>query len=122
MVLIDKTQSSDVRKCVIKMLKVPQYFKKQQNDEIKDLVKIQRKFLAKSLCDQLIDADNSVRAQTFSKFIEFGIMIEDIESCEKKMIILKESMSDSDLNIRNVCLKFLNPSFISEEKIEITSK
>ena len=49
-------------------------------------------------------------------------MIEDIESCEKKMIILKESMSDSDLNIRNVCLKFLNPSFISEEKIEITSK
>jgi hypothetical protein len=94
MVLIDKTPYPEVRKSVIKMLKVPHYFKNQSNEENIELVKIQKQFLAKSLCAQLTDADNGVRAQTFSKFIEFGIKIEDIESCEKKMTIVKESMSD----------------------------
>ena len=36
------------------------------------------------------------------------------------MIIVKEGMSDSDLNIRNICLKFLVPSFISYEDVEIS--
>lgn len=37
------------------------------------------------------------------------------------MIIIKEGMSSLDLNIRNLCLKFLVPSFISHEDVEITN-
>lgn len=119
LVFIEKTPYHDVRKSVVKMLKVPQYFKKQES-EMKELITVQRKFLASTLGHLLIDNQNTVRSQAFSKFIEFGIKIEDIPSDKKKMIIVKEGMSDSDLNIRNICLKFLVPSFVSYEDVEIS--
>lgn len=86
------------------------------------MIQAQRKTLAFYLGHKLTDVDAGVRLDAFKKMIEYGIKIQDIESKQTQMKIIKEGMmANSENNIQETCLKFLMPSFISTDVVEISS-
>jgi len=67
----------------------------------------------------LIDSEADVRYEAYSKLSQFKIKIEDFDSPETRMLIIKEGTTDQDPRIRRAFVDFLMPSIVHESPFEI---
>lgn len=109
MVALSKSKFEAVRKKIIKCLRVPMGI----SNEVQSIVK-------RYVGARLTDSDPGVRIEAFEKIAAFQIKIEDFDSPEIRMRIIKEGMSDQDENVLKSCLNFLTPSIIQTINIEVT--
>lgn len=109
MVALSKSKYETVRKKIIKCLRVPMGI----SNEVQSIIK---RFVGA----RLTDSDPGVRIEAFEKIAAFQIKIEDFDSPEIRMRIIKEGMSDQDENVLKSCLNFLTPSIIQTINIEVT--
>jgi len=59
---------------------------------------------------RLRDKEDEIRKLAYQKLTKFGVKIQDFQSLEQRMLILKEGLTDSNPDVLNACIEFLKPS------------
>ncbi len=67
---------------------------------------------------RLRDKDDDIRRQTFNKLSKSKITIEHFPSQEQRMLIIKEGLTDQNLQVRDACIDFLQISMVQEKVFE----
>jgi hypothetical protein len=65
---------------------------------------------------RLRDKNEGVCLQVWKQLIECGVKIEDFDSKEQRMLVLGEGLQHHDDQVREMCLKFLEPSVIQNKQ------
>jgi hypothetical protein len=68
---------------------------------------------------RVMDAEADVRREAYLRLNALNIKLQDFESVDTKLFILKEGMTEQDPRAKNACLKFLRKSIVSEVKFEV---
>jgi hypothetical protein len=95
-----KSKSREVKKTAIQLLRTP-------------LSPITLNMLARRLRDK----DDIIRKVAFIKLAKSNVTIEDFDSTELRMLIIKEGLTDSNEDVKDACLNFLKPSLKEDMSI-----
>jgi len=68
---------------------------------------------------RLMDQEPEVRREAYLKLVHLGIKIEDFESAETRLLVIKEGMTDKDPRVTEVCMQFLATSIVEEVEVTI---
>lgn len=75
-----------------------------------------------AMVKRLRDKHPDIRRLVFDKFCKHKVTLENFESKELKMLIIKEGLTDDNEIVRNACSRFLQVTINSEEHKEDLSQ
>ena len=120
MLTLQNSKFKEVRKKIIKLLKVPQLLiKRADKDPNLRRKQLEQKSILRGFIGQrLVDGESDVRYEAYSKLADLKIKIEDFESPKARMLIIKEGATDEDQRVQAALVRLLTPSII--RKVQCT--
>jgi hypothetical protein len=114
----------EVRKTILKFIPIPSFVSKTMKESDPLFLKREKlKFmLQKAFGLRLSDSEPEVRKEAYLKLTRNGFKIEDFESTETKLLIVKEGLTDRDEKVKIACRDFLKNSIMRKVALRVSKK